>query len=782
MLRNYFKIAVRNIFKNKLYSFVNIAGLAIGMAACILILLWVTDEINYNGFNKNLDKIFAIPQTQHYQTIGDFTVMATPLPLGPALKEEIPEIEYITRWEAYLGKRKITYNDKTFNEQVNFADPDFFKIFSFNFIEGDRANALEDVSSIIITKEMAEKYFGNEDPIGKILRMDDKYDMKVSGVVNNVPRNSDIQFDMLIPVELMENLGYNLNNWGSNMLNTFVLLKNPTQAAGISKKIEGRLKQEINAPTAGKLFLFPFSQYHLHSITGSGGKIVLVVIFSVIAFFILFIACINFMNLTTARSAKRATEVGIKKVVGATRSQVAKQFFGESILLTFISLAFALLLVEVFLPFFNNISQKTLTLGDASLTTVMLILSITIVTGIISGIYPAIVLSSFKPIDTLKSKITARTSRFSLRRVLVVLQFAISIILIIGTVIVYLQLHYILNKDIGLDKDNIVYINLSDELQKNPEALKSELLRNSNISSASVSGLLPIQIYSNGGGWKWEGKDPNQEELVSNISVDNDFLKTYDIKLKAGRFYSKEYPADDSMSIVINESFEKLMGFQNAVGKILSRGDRSWNIIGVVNDFNFTQLQNKIGPLIIFPDPTPRYLAIKVNNTGLSETLDFIDKTCKQFDAKFVFDYEFLDKTFEKNYESQLRLGKLFNAFALLAIIISCLGLLGLASYVAELRTKEIGIRKVLGATSLQIVKLISKEFLLLVIIGNIIACPVAYYLVNRWLQDFAFRISIDWWVFVLAGGLTLLIALATVSIQAIKAATANPANSLKYE
>ena len=783
MLLSYLKIAIRNIFKNKLYSFVNISGLAIGMAACILILLWVTDEINFNGFNKNLNKIFTIPQTQHYQTIGDFTVTPTPIPLAPALKEEIPEIEYITRYEPYLGKSKITYEDKTFNQQVNFADPDFFKMFSFDFVEGDRENALKDPSSIIITEEMALKYFGNEEPIGKTLRMDDKYDLKVNGVVKNVPKNSDIQFDMLIPITMLENYGYNMSNWYSNMLITYVMLKNPDQYTQISKKIENRLKQEIDVSTAGKLFLFPFSKVHLYSIRGSGGRIETVIIFSVIALFILIIACINFMNLTTARSVKRSTEVGIKKVVGATRLQLAKQFFGESILLTFISLVFSLFIVELFLPYFNDIAHKELSLSQVSFTTILLVLSITIVTGVLSGIYPAMFLSSFKPVGTLKSKIASGTSKFSLRRVLVVLQFAISIILIIATSVVYLQLHFILNKNLGLDKDNIVYLSLSSELQKKPEELKNELLRNSNIKDASVSNLLPIQVYSNGGGWRWEGKDPNQDELVSSMSADNDLLKTYNIKLKEGRYYSKEYPADDSLSIVINESFEKLMGFQNAVGKILSRGDNYHvNIIGVVKDFNFVQLQNKIGPLVIFPDPTPRYLSMKVNNAGLSETLDFIESTCKKFDSKFVFEYDFLDKTYEKIYESETTLGKIFNSFALLAIIISCLGLLGLASYVAELRTKEIGIRKVLGASVGGIVFSLSKEFIKWVLIANIIAWPVAYYFMNEWLHDFAYRIGISWWIFLLSGGIALLIAIATVSFQAIKAAIANPMRSLRYE
>lgn len=782
MLKSYFKIALRNLFKNKLYSFVNIAGLAIGMGACILILLWVTDEISYNKFNDNIDHIFVIPQTQHYQTIGDFTVMPTPMPLAAALKQEIPEIKYATRYAAQLGNSKITYKNKSFNQEVNFADPDFFKIFTFKFIEGDKNNALKDVSSIIITEDMAKKYFGDEDPVGKIVKMEDRFDLVVSGVVKNIPSNSDIKFDMLAPISLLKRFGFDMNNWGSNMLLTAVYLNNPAQQKEVTDKIAGRLKQEIKASTAGKLFLFPFSRLHLYSIRGSGGKIETVIIFSIIAFFILIIACINFMNLATARSAKRATEVGIKKAVGATRPQIAKQFFGESLLYTFISLSFAILIVEMLLPVFNSISGKELALGQINGTTILLILLVTLVTGVLSGIYPALFLSGFKPVEVLKNKLTKRGSRFSLRQVLVVVQFAISIILIIGTSIVFLQMHYIMNKNLGLSKDNIVYFNLSEQLQKNSESLKTELMRNTDIKSSSISSHLPIMVYSNGGGYKWEGKDPEQDELVSSMSADKDLLKTYNIKLASGRFYSDKYPADDSMSVVINQTFAHMMGMKNPVGKILGRGNRTYNIIGVVKDFNFIQLQREMGPLVIWPTRNPRYISIKLRNANLAGTLDYIGETCRKFDPKFVFDYNFIDKTYENIYTSQKRLGDIFNAFAILAIIISCLGLLGLASYVAELKTKEIGIRKVLGATATGITYSLSKQFVLWVLLANIIAWPVAYYFMNKWLQDFAYRISMPYWVFLAAAGVAILIAVITVSTQAIKAANSDPVKSLRYE
>jgi putative ABC transport system permease protein len=782
VLKNNLKIALRGLFKNRLYSFINIIGLAVGLAASILILLWISDEVSFNSFHKNIDRIFAIPQTQHYQTIGDLTVMPTPLALAPALKQEIPEIRYITRYEPYLGKQKISYDGKTFNEQVNFADPDFFNVFSFRFIEGDNKNVLKDLSSIIITKDAAEKYFGSENPIGKTLRMNNKFDLTVKGVINNVPQNSDIQFDMLVPIKLLKDMGYNMNSWGQNMVDTYAMLYNPNQTSQVKKKIEGRLKRELNAPTAGKLFLFPFKNYHLYSIRGNGGRIETVMIFSIIAFFILTIACINFINLTTAKSAKRSTEVAIKKVVGASRLQVAKQFFSESVLLTFISFIFSLFLLEVFLPYFNSLSGKNLVLSQISYSTILLILLIAVFTGIIAGIYPALFLSSFKPVNSLKSKIYIRTSRFPMRKILIVFQFAISIILIVCTSVVYLQMKYVMNKNLGLDKNNILYFNLSNNLHKNSQALKSELLGNPNINSVTETTALPIFIYNNGGGWTWQGKPARQEELVSMIGADYDFLKTYNIKLLEGRYYSADHSADDSLSIVINKSFADLIGFKNPIGQTLKFNQLNINIIGVVRDFNFSSLNSKIGPLVIYNNNSGDILSMKINNTDNRRTINFVNDACKKFDPDFVINYQFMDKTYEQTYTAQTRLEKIFFAFALLAIIISCLGLLGLASYISEVKTKEIGIRKVLGAKVAEIVLLMSGDFIKWVLVANIIAWPIAYYFMNRWLDDFAYRISFPYWVLFASGILALLIALITVGSQAVRAANLDPVKSLRYE
>ncbi len=569
MLKNYFKIALRNILRNKFYSFINIAGLSIGMAACILILLWVTNELSYNKFNKNLDGIFLVPQTQHYQTIGDFTVEPTPMPLAQLLKDQYPEVEYSTRYEHYFGKQVLGHNNIFFNEQINFADSSFFKIFTFQFLAGDPNTAFTAPNSIVLTKETATKFFGDKNPLGRDLVTNGKVDLKVTAVIKDVPKDSDLQLDGLVPVDVfLKEYGFDGNAWNDNMITTFLLLRNAGQAGELSNKISGLLKkmENNNDPTTGKLFLFPFKDYHLYSINGKGGRIDDVILFSIVALFILVIACINFVNMATARSARRATEVGVKKVVGATRFQIGKQFLGESIFLTLISLGFSLVIVELMIPYFNTMAGSLLKLGEMDLTSLVSILSITLLTGILAGIYPSIFLSSLRPASVLRTKTLKTSRRFSLRRVLVVLQFAISIALIISTTIVYLQMKYVFNKNIGLNTQDVVYFGLTPNLERDTDRLKNELSANPNILSASNSRDLPIMVGSNGGGWNWEGMPAKQAALVSFTRGDYDYVKTFNIPLEEGRFFSKEHPADDSEGVVINESFAKLIGKNAPIG------------------------------------------------------------------------------------------------------------------------------------------------------------------------------------------------------------------------
>lgn len=781
MLKNYLKITLRNIFKNKIYSFINIFGLAVGLAATILILLWVMDELSFNYFNNNIERIYIAAQTQHYKNMEDFTVSATPTALAPYLKSVYPAVEYSTRYTAYSDENLVSYEEKNFSETVKYADPDFFKIFTFNFIEGKIENAFKEPNSIVITKKTAEKYFGSENALGKIFKVDGNYDFKVTGVIKNIPDNSDIKFDMLAPMQAMDNFHADLNNWGSNMLNTFVLLKEGTSHGTENKKIKSVLQQHIQASTAGDLFLFPFKDYHLYSVNGTGGKIKSVRLFLIIAFITLLIACINFMNLATARASRRTTEVGIKKVVGASRRQIAKQFFGEALFLTFISLLLALLLVELFLPFFNQISEKNLSLSNLSAGSILLVIVLTVITGLISGIYPALYLSSFQPFTILKRGGKTSTGNFALRRILVVFQFGISIFLIISTIVVGMQLHYLISNDLGFDKENIVYFPVNDKIKSNIESIKSELLKNSNIKGVSYLSHIPFQIYSNGGGWTWEGKDPKQDVLISFLGVDYDFAKTFSIKMNEGRFFSQSFSSDTVNNIVINETFAKIIGNKNIVGTVLSRDKQNVSIVGVMKDFNFTSLQTKTGPLLAYVSNSPNFVFVKIAS-NLPGVLDYLKKVNLDFNPGLIMQYHFLDETFEESFNSEMRLNKIFNDFAVLAIIISCLGLFGLASFVAEQKTKEIGIRKILGASSFNLVKNLTFQFLAWVLIANIIAWPAAYYYLGNWLEDYPYRIQMNIWLFLGAGIIALAIAAITVSFQAIKASTANPVESLRYE
>lgn len=782
MVKNFIKVAFRNMLKQKSYSFLNIAGLATGMAACILILLWVTDEFSFNKFHENLDQIYLVAQTQHYGAKGDFTVSPTPAPLAPALEEEYPEIELATRYSPYLGESYIQYNDKLFKERLDVADQQFLDIFTLNFLYGDPSTALIEPYNLIISESTANKFFGGQNPLGESMIIDKKISFKVTGVFEDLPSNSNIQIRVLTNYISLKDIGFNLENWSSNQLFTYVLLNRNASPAEVSKKIEGRLQQEINTATAGDLFLFPFKDYHLYSLSGEGGRIESVVIFSIIAGFILLIACVNFMNLATARSAKRSMEVGIKKVVGATRIDVGRQFLGEAFIYTFLALILALILVNFTLPYFNGISGKELSLSKLTAAVLWIFAGITMLTAIISGLYPALYLSSIRPVSVLKGSKFGGKGNTTLRKVLVVFQFAITISLIIATTIVYFQLEHMRSKDIGLRKDNIVYFELDNETRPQAEALKNELISRPNIKSATLLSHVPIRVFVNGGGFEWRGKDPEMDELVTFLGTDYDFAETFEVELLAGRYFSREHPSDESNSMVINETFAELTGLDPIVGEIISRGNNKFTVIGVVKDFNYTSVRGEIGPLSINLTRYPQYVFMTVAGHELEKTISDIEDVYKRFNKNTALEYSFLDETFEGTFRSEQRQGKIFNSFAVLAIIISCFGLLGLISFVAEQKRKEIGIRKVLGAKVSSIVFNLIKEFLAWVLLANLIAWPVAYYVMKNWLSGYAYRIEIEPWFFIAAALLAIVIAVFTTGYQAIKAALTDPVRTLKYE
>jgi len=788
MLKNYLKIAIRNISKNKLYSFINIAGLSIGMACFILIMMWVQDELSYELYNRNADRIFRV-----IWDIDGFQIAATPGPFANWLKETIPGIQEATRVN-HTG-RKLEYKDKRLDAAVRYIEPRFFDIFPFQFREGDPKTALSDVGSIIITQSAAQKLFGTEDPIGKtILQGGDVRPLKVTGVVNDIPRLTHEylrQSDCFLSLELLR-ASRNPDSWeDAQDYKTYVFLNNGASYQAVSENINTEFKQllEKNNPEAAhsnmKFFLQPLLAIHLHSdfkFENREGDIQYVVFFTLIAVFILITACINFMNLATARSIQRTKEVGLRKVVGASRFQLMKQFLGESILISAIAFTFALVIVELFLPRFNALTGKPLSVDFSNMTVLGGFICLLLVTGIVSGIYPALFLSSFTPIKILKGQIPAggHTRSSVARRLLVIVQFTISIVLIIGTIIIYQQLDYMKNKDLGFDKENLIYLKTEDFSGKY-DAIKNELLQHPEITGVSASGDMVLTIGDNTGA-NWEGKEKNAKYIsFPSLFITEDFLQTFRLQLAEGRFFSKQFPADKTNAFVLNEAAVKAMRIKDPIGKKFNAWGKEGTIIGVVKDFNFRSLHSEVEPLILSLYGF-RHLYVRMNSNDIGKTIETVKQIYHKHYPEHEFEVHFFDEEIDNLYQSERRMGSIFAYFSILAIFIACLGLFGLVSFVSENKTKEIGIRKVLGASFADVVSILTRDITMWALLANIVAWPVAYVAMNRWLQNFAYRMEIRWWVFLLAGGLTLLIALLTVCYEAVKAATANPVESLRYE
>ena len=787
MLKNYLKIALRNIRKHPGYSVINIAGLAIGLACCLFILIWVLDELSYDKFHENAPYLYRVEENQYYSG-RVYHVTVTPYPLAPALKADFPEIIEATQYVG-VGGQLIRYGEKAFFETgIRAVAPAFFRMFTFPFVKGDSVTALDDPFSLVISEDIAEKYFGEEDPIGKAFSINNRYDMKVTGVMKNVPDNSYLQFDMVLPYALLEKVGAVSNSMGSNSIATFVQLQKGASLQQVNDKIRGFIKKHV-PDSVTELELALYSRIHLHQYFGYGrdmGQIKYVYMFSVIALFVLLIACINFMNLSTARSANRAKEVGVRKVAGALKSHIIRQFYGESVIYAFIALAFAVIIVVLLMSPFNNLSGKELSLGILGSGMILAgFIGVTLFTGLVAGSYPALFLSSFQPVKVIKGSLKSGAGSSLFRRILVVIQFALSIFLIIGTVVVYNQLQYMKNRDVGFDREHLVYIPMRGQTGRFYTALKDALVRDSRILGVTGSSHLPSHIGSNSGGADWDGKDPDQVVLIGMSSVDYDYLETTRIELTEGRSFSKEYGTDQTEAFVVNEEVAQLMGKESVVGERFSFAGRDGRIIGVMKNFHYESFRNKIEPLAIYMRPAAEgfyYTLIRIPPENISASLDFVRETWQKVVPDFPFEYRFLIDDFEYYYRSEERMGGLLKYFSILAVFIACLGLFGLASFTAEQRTKEIGIRKVLGASAPQITLLLCREFFVLVLLANIISWPVAYFVMRNWLQDFAYRTSLGVFTFVLAMVLALVIALLTVSFQAVKAAVANPVDALKYE
>lgn len=787
MLKNYLKIALRNINRYKGYSLLNVIGLAIGMAVCILMLLWVQDELSWDRFHQNGDHIFRVISED--RSGGNvIRSVGSPSLIGPTLIEEYPEVEKFTRVQSGWSNWYLHLGDKIFTtEKLACADPAFFEIFQFPFTKGDPKTALKDRYSIVLTERLAKKIFGNEEPMGKIVQMSDT-DLKVTGVIKDIPHNSHLQFDYIFPVvNMTEWRESKLDSWKYNQFTTYLLTKKNIDLNDLRQKMAGMVTKYIpdSKITLGlqSLKLVHLYSTHLNTWTivyPNPGNINYIYIFSIVAILILVLACINFTNLSTARSSTRAKEIGIRKVTGAQRRDIIIQFLGETILLSFLALLVAIILVEILLPTFNSLASKQLSFDlTKNLTSFFSLLGIVILTDIISGSYPALYLSSFQPAGVFRAIAQFSSGKGgALRKILVVSQFSITITLIILTSVIYWQLHFIQNKDLGFDQNNIISFASYGQYGRDFEAAKNELLQNPNILSVS-------QAFPPGPGFggttqiQWEGKDPTKEIMLFSDYGDYDFSKTFSLKMAEGRFYSREFTSDTA-NFVLNETAIKMMDLNEPIGKRLTIDGKSGTIIGVVKDYHGGSLRDFIQPKVISLR-NGFFVCVKYSG-GEHEIVSYLEQKWKKFVPAHPFRYQFLDESIENLYKTERKIGKIFGYFTGLAIFIACLGLFGLASFMAERRTKEIGIRKILGAKVGGIVLLLSREFAVWVLIANVFSFPLAYIISNKWLQGFAYRINLGWEIFVLSAVLALVISLVTVSYQAIKAAVANPVESLRYE
>ena len=801
MLKNYLKTAWRNIRRNKLFSAINILGLSIGIATCFIIMLYVQDELSYDRFNEKADRIYRIAFKANIDGGKIFEGNVMP-PVAAALKNDYPEVEEATRI-SLNGDTKITYNNKTFKEsKLAIVDSNFFSVFTLPFIEGDPQTALMEPHNIVLTKDMAQKYFNREEPIGKLLKIDNE-SFQVTGVIENIPANSHFHFDFFAP---LSDLPYARDpTWMASGMFTYIVLKKGYDYKKLEAKFPGMVEKYMG-PQVEQAFgvslaqfrtkgnelgfvLQPLTSIHLYSNTNfelePGGNASYVYIFGVIAIFMLIVACINFINLSTASASKRAKEVGVRKVAGSGKLQLVSQFLSESVLITLFALVIGLVLIQVALPTFNNISGKHLSF---SIGPVIAFVALGLFIGIIAGIYPAFYLSSFKPIAVLKGRLTANNNSFGLRSSLVVFQFFISVALIISTIVVYQQMKFIQNKKLGYDKEQILTLPNSYALGKNEQVYKQQMLKDPRIVNATASGYKPAGPTNDNNALVYPQGHDNKMMKTVDYHIDEQYIPTLGMQMAAGRNFSSAL-ATDSSGMIINESAARAFGWNNntALDKTIvwvnsTKGDKfPFHVIGVVKDFHFKSLHEPITPLLMTLQPEGG-LIFKIRTTDVAGLLATMKKQWDAFNTDEPFTYAFLDDLYNKTYSAEQKTGIILNIFSVLIIFVACLGLFGLATYTAEQRTKEIGIRKVLGASVAQVTQMLSKEFLKLVLIASLIAFPVAWWAMNKWLQSFAYRIDISWWIFLVAGSAAILIALVIVSFQAIKAAIANPVRSLRTE
>lgn len=791
MFKTFIKTTLRTLVKNKTYSFLNIFGLATGVACAGLIFLWVEDEMHFDAFQQKKNYLYSVANNQDFDgkifTFTGVNSQATPGPTAEAIKTQIPGVVNTGRMSGD-NRTLFTLGDKSVYESGKYADPSILSMFTLNFVQGKAADAFKQLNSIVITERMAKHFFGDEkNVVGKVLRANNADNFTVSGVIKNLPDNSSIGFDWLAPFEIYFKQNSYLTSWRANSINTFVELSPSANIKAINKALYGLVQK--NEPASNtRMFLFSMNDWHLHSkfINGkqAGGGIEYVQTFITIAWIILVIACINFMNLATARSEKRAKEVGVRKVMGAGKGLLITQFIGEAICMAAIAVVVGVALITLVLPLFNTLVQKQLSLGLNNPMHIAALADIAVISGVVAGSYPALYLSSFNPIFVFKGIKLKSGGASIVRKGLVVLQFTTSIILIISTVIIYQQIQHIKSRDLGYNRNNLLTIPVNGNIVQNFDAIKQAMISTNTVENVALNSMNVLYRGDNGSisNLQWDGKNPNLNVLVSFRSINPGFINTAGMHMVAGREFTNVN--NDSTNILVTESFAKLMGKGSPIGKLVTGGPYKFTIIGVVKDYVYDDMYGSPDPVVFTCNPQQAsYVYVRLKPTQhTDQVIAKLGAVMKKFNPAYPFEYTFLDDAFNQLFTGETLIGQLSRIFAALAIIISCLGLFGLSAYTAERRTKEIGIRKVLGASIASITNLLSREFVLLVLLASLIAFPIAWYAMTNWLQQYTYRISISWWVFLAAGVSALFIALATISFQSIKAALMNPVKSLRTE
>ena len=788
MLKNYLKIAYRNFVRNKTYSLINILGLALSMFCAILITLWINDELSYESFWPNSKQIYRLVQAPEMSDGTVFRAAANTASTPELLKEQFPGIDEYTRFRPFPDRSLVEYGESKFYEKTTYVDSTFFQVFQLPFIIGNPATSLDDPNSVVINEQLAQKYFGEnwqqEDILGKILTVDKNLSFAISGVTESLPTNTHFQFDILLPFRKLYELGFNLSN-SNNYYYAYYLLGQDVNGEALSEKITefARVDEDLN----DYFYLQALDDIHLYSnfdidVYGSTEpRYPYVNIFIVVALAILLIASINFMNLSTAQSERRAKEIGLRKAVGSQRSQIIGQLLSESVLLSLLALVVATGAVLLSLSAFNEIVGKSIVLSSEKWVISISFIVGTILVGLIAGSYPALVLSAFKPAQVLKGGLSVKQGGTLFRRVLVVTQFAVTIILILGTTVVYRQFQYFVEKDLGYDKDLLVYMPIRGDIRDNYDGFKNDLLQQPAIKGITTSSDIPTYTIQATLGVDWVGKEDEDETLFHHFAVDHDYVETLGLELLQGRGFSTDFPADTA-NFILNEEAVKLIGLTDPVGSQLSLFGNEGTIVGVVKDFNFKSLHQKVEPLILHMAFGPSYIMANVAPGNTTASLNLLEQAWSTHNPNYPFEYRFIDEEYEQLYQSEKRMSDVFGYFTFFTLFIACLGLIGLINHMLEKRKKEISIRKVLGASISSILSLLSKEYIRLILIAFLIAIPIAHYFISDWLNNYAYQVGVHWWLYLVPGVLVLLFALLSVGGQTLKAAYQNPVENLRNE